>query len=125
MTIADTDVLIDFLTGTQPGASQVAAELERGSLSTTVISRFELLSGARNARQGAEIRELLAALANLPLEEDAANRAAEVRLSLARSGTPIGMADSLIAGIALLRDATLLTRNRKHFERVAGLRLAT
>ena len=35
------------------------------------------------------------------------------------------MADSLIAGIALVHNATLLTRNRKHFERVAGLRLVS
>lgn len=34
------------------------------------------------------------------------------------------MADSLIAGIVLTAGAMLLTRNRRHFERVAGLRLA-
>jgi predicted nucleic acid-binding protein len=34
------------------------------------------------------------------------------------------MADSLIAGIVLAQAATLLTRNRRHFERVAGLKLA-
>ena len=35
------------------------------------------------------------------------------------------MADSLIAGIAMTHDALLLTRNRKTFERVEGLKLAT
>jgi len=35
------------------------------------------------------------------------------------------MADSLIAGIVLTPDAILLTRNRKHFERVEGLKLAS
>ncbi len=35
------------------------------------------------------------------------------------------MADSLIAGIVLTTGATLLTRNRRHFERVPDLRLAT
>jgi tRNA(fMet)-specific endonuclease VapC len=33
------------------------------------------------------------------------------------------MADCLIAGIALAEDEALLTRNRRHFERVPGLRL--
>jgi tRNA(fMet)-specific endonuclease VapC len=33
------------------------------------------------------------------------------------------MADSLIAGIALEHDLPLLTRNRKHFSRVPGLKL--
>jgi predicted nucleic acid-binding protein len=34
------------------------------------------------------------------------------------------MADSLIAGIVLLHGAKLLTRNRRHFERVPSLSLA-
>ena len=34
------------------------------------------------------------------------------------------MADSLIAGITLARGGVLMTRNRRHFERVAGLGLA-
>jgi predicted nucleic acid-binding protein len=35
------------------------------------------------------------------------------------------MADSLIAGIVLAHDGMPLTRNQKHFRRVAGLALAT
>lgn len=124
MTVADTDVLIDFLAGTDPAAAQVADEIDRGSLCTTAITRFELLSGVRSARRESAVRGLLAAVCTLPLDEEAADRSAEVRRSLERSGEPIGMADSLIAGITLARNCTLLTRNRRHFERVGGLRLA-
>ncbi len=124
MTVADTDVLIDFLAGSEPAAEWVAVELERGSLLTTVISRFELLCGARNPRQESSIRQLLAAVPALELDDEAADKAAEVRRSLDRSGASIGMADSLIAGIVLVHNAALLTRNRRHFERVPELRLA-
>jgi predicted nucleic acid-binding protein len=124
MTVADTDVLIDFLAGSEPAAEWVAIELERGSLLTTVISRFELLSGARNSRQEHSIRQLLAAVPALGLGDEAADKAAEVRRSLDRSGASIGMADSLIAGIVLVHGAVLLTRNRRHFERVPELQLA-
>ena len=124
MTVADTDVLIDFLAGAEPAAEWVATELERGSLLTTVITRFELLSGARNSRQENSIRQLLAAVPALELGDEAADKAAEVRRRLDRSGASIGMADSLIAGIVLVHSAVLLTRNRRHFERVAELRLA-
>jgi predicted nucleic acid-binding protein len=51
MMVADTDVLIDFLAGHEPGAGRVALELEHEELATTVISRFELLAGVRHARQ--------------------------------------------------------------------------
>ena len=124
MIVADTDVLIDFLSGHEPGASRVAAELSSSSLATTAVSRFELLAGAMGSGTEASVRRLLDTVRTLPLEREAADRAAEVRRTLDRKGPGIGMADSLIAGIALVHDGALLTRNRKHFARVDGLRLA-
>lgn len=124
MTIADSDVLIDFLSNVEPSASHVARELERGRLVTTAINRFELLSGARTERQERTIRELLAVLPTLPINEITADRSAEVRRKLESAGLAIGMADSLIAGVALSQGAVLLTRNRRHFDRVVGLKLA-
>ena len=125
MTVADTDVLIDYLAGTGPAAERIALELRTGSLVTTSVTRFELLAGAKTERQRGAVTDLLAALTTLPLDEQAADRAAEVRRDLEASGTTIGMADSLIAGIVLARDGLLITRNRRHFERVQGLRLGT
>jgi tRNA(fMet)-specific endonuclease VapC len=121
--VADTDVLIDFLAGYEPSASRVVLELERGTLRTTAVTRFELLAGARTARQDAVVRRLLDAVPSLPLDARAADRAAVLRRSLEKRGMSIGMGDSLIAGIVIAVDGILLTRNVKHFERVEGLRL--
>ncbi|MGB7761700.1 MAG: type II toxin-antitoxin system VapC family toxin [Bryobacteraceae bacterium] len=123
MTIADTDVLIDYLAG-KGEAGAVERLLRHGALRTTVISRFELLSGAKNAKQLACLVQLLGAVPSLALDDAAAGAASEIRRSLERSGTPIGMADSLIAGIVTSNGGKLLTRNRRHFERVPGIRLA-
>jgi predicted nucleic acid-binding protein len=123
MMVADSDVLIDFLEGRGPAANRIALELDRGQLRTTVITRFELLAGAKTARQMKHISELLAALPCLPLDEPAADAAAEIRHTLERAGVDIGMADSLIAGIVVAHHGVLLTRNRRHFERVPGLSL--
>lgn len=48
----------------------------------------------------------------LPFETRDAQRAAEVRAYLQRSGTPIGPIDTLIAGQALARDLTLVVQSR-------------
>ena len=124
MIIADTDVLIDYLEGRGPGAEAVSQALRRDQLQTTTINYFELLAGARHRRQQESVLALLESIQVLPLDVDAASRAAEVHRQLERSGTGIGMGDSLIAGIVLARGATLLTRNKRHFERVPGLPLA-
>ena len=95
-----------------------------GRLGTTAVSRAELLRGVRTARQVRATAELLAAVVTLPLDEDGADRAAEVARGLDRAGQTIGMADALIAGIVLAHGGALLTRNRDHFVRVPGLDLA-
>ena len=125
MMVADTDVLIDFLQGAEPAARRIGLELEHQALVTTVITRFELLAGARYDRQRRLIGELLSALPCLPLDEGAADRAATVRQTLVADGIDIGMGDSLIAGIVLAHRGILLTRNRRHFERVPELSLGT
>ena len=122
--IADTDVLVDYLSGHEPSAGRVAIELETGELHTTAITRFELLAGARSSRQERMIRELLDAVPALPMDAESADQAAEVRRTLDSQGTPIGMGDSLIAGIVLAHQGVLMTRNLRHFERVPGLRIS-
>jgi predicted nucleic acid-binding protein len=98
--------------------------LQRESLRTTVITRFELLSGARNAKQLSRLTQLLAAVPSFELDDDAADAASDIRKSPERAGNAIGMADSLIAGIVISNGGILLTRNRRHFDRIPGLKLA-
>lgn len=121
MIIADTDVLIDYLQGRDPAAETVSRALLQDQLQTTTLNEFELLAGVRSSKQRDSVLTLLASIPVLALDFDAALKAAEVHRDLERSGARIGMGDSLIAGIALARGATLLTRNRGHFGRVPGL----
>ena len=103
---------VHVLKGRAPAANRIALELDRGQLRTTVITRFELLAGAKTARQLKLVGELLAALPCLPLDEPGADAAAEIRRILERDGVGIGMADSLIPGIVVAHQGVLLTRNR-------------
>ena len=124
MIVADTDVLIDYLRGRGDTARRVAMELRARHFATTAITAFELRSGVRTAREAAAVETLLAAMTVLPLGAEEAQQAAESRREVESKGLPIGMADYLIAGVCLATDGILLTRNRKHFERVPGLKLS-
>jgi tRNA(fMet)-specific endonuclease VapC len=119
--VADSDVLIDALRGREPFESRIAEVLAADALATTAVSAFELLSGAKTEASSAKVRQLLAPLEILPVDAAASAAAAEARRYLGARGKTIGMADYLIAGVCLSRSLTLLTRNRKHFERVPGL----
>jgi len=124
MIIADTDVLIDFLRGRGPGAKRVALELETRSFATTAISAFELRSGARTANQRRAIDALLDAMTILPFGSEDAQIAADFRRRLEDEGQAIGMADYMIAAVCVANDGVLLTRNKKHFERVHELKVS-
>lgn len=52
-----------------------------------------------------------------------AERFAEIRRDLGAEGTVLDLADLLIAATALHYDFTLVTRNRRHFARLPGIRL--
>ncbi|MGB9029163.1 MAG: type II toxin-antitoxin system VapC family toxin [Acidobacteriaceae bacterium] len=123
MILADTDVLIDYLNGASPVYEQVAHYIDAEQLVTTVITIFELLSGADEGRRGKATKAVAGSLPILSLDFASAERAAMIRRHLDQSGKSIGMADSLIAGIALASNLPLLTRNRNHFSRVPNLKL--
>jgi tRNA(fMet)-specific endonuclease VapC len=122
--VADTDVLIDFLRGKGESADRVEMELKTGKLYTTTITTFELWAGVRGPKEAAAIETLIKALNILNLDLEAAQEAAEIKKSLDENGITIGMADSIIAGICRNKKGMLLTRNKKHFSRVQGLKLA-
>jgi tRNA(fMet)-specific endonuclease VapC len=124
MILADSDVLIDFLRGKEPSARRIRSEIATGGLATTAINAFELLSGAKAGSERAKIARLLAALNVLHIDQTVGAAAAEIRRQLEERGESIGMADYLIAGVCLVRQATLLTRNKAHFSRIPGLKLS-
>lgn len=125
MILADTDVLVDFLAGVEPGAARVRLELEHGQLFTTPINRFELLSGASSARQTRLIRQLLDAIPCPSIDQSIADQAAEMHRAFAQSERPLSMNVCLIATVATVNRAQLLTRERTAFEGIPNLAFAS
>ncbi len=124
----DTDVLSALLRPRPPlGLVRRLARTDPGEQCTTAITLAELLYGA--ARIGSDpladrITEIVSsAHAVLPFDEPAAHSFASLKASLEQAGTPLAEPDLRIAAIALSRDATLVTGNTRHFERVPELRL--
>jgi tRNA(fMet)-specific endonuclease VapC len=122
--VADTDVLIDFLRGAEPMAGRVAFELGKGFIATTSVSACELAAGAHGPRQQLAVADLLAGMTILPVGREAAVRAGNLHRELTARGQSVGMADSLIAAVCIEENALLLTRNRRHFARVQGLKFS-
>lgn len=127
MKCLDTDFLIAILRG-ESDAKEVVSRLDRESgNATTTINAFELFYGANRSQRRSEnvqkVRTILGRVDVVPLSSQSAERACEILASLATSGELIDYRDALIAGIALESGLTLVTRNKKHFSRIARLKL--
>ncbi|HYN47166.1 MAG TPA: tRNA(fMet)-specific endonuclease VapC [Allosphingosinicella sp.] len=93
-------------------------------ISTVVLT--ELLYGAAKSARPVEnrraVEDFAARLTVAPLDEAAADHAADIRADLERRGLPIGAYDLLIAGHARSLGLALVTGNLREFNRVDGLR---
>lgn len=91
------------------------------------VVRHELVSGALISaapeRRLAQLEELLLQFSEPEFTPDDGSASGRLRATLLKQGRPIGDIDTLIAGQALARGWTVVTRNVRHFGRVPGLPL--
>lgn len=108
--LVDTDVFVDVLRGAHP--------LNRAgrSVAYSVVTRCELFAGRAADEHG--LRRFLDAFAEVEIDREVAESAGRIRRE---SG--IATPDALIAASALAHALPLMTRNRRHFTRVEGLRI--
>jgi toxin FitB len=96
------------------------------SLWITVISVFEIRYGIDTLETGRRRQTLEDAFARaitedfqarvIALDESAASAAAAIAARRRKTGRPIELRDTLIAGIASSRRAAIATRNARHFQ---------
>ena len=121
--LLDTNALIELLRVNQKVIDRLSAH-QTSDFGVSAISHHELCFGAYKSKQvEANLRMVhVLEFEVLPLSQTDAERAGEIRAALEAKRTPIGPYDVLIAGQALARSLTLITRNTREFERVEGLK---
>jgi tRNA(fMet)-specific endonuclease VapC len=124
--LIDTDWVIDHFHGVGAVTRRLQA-LEAQGLALSIISVAELWEGvhfSRNpARSETMLNEFLSGVVILGIDVEICRRFGQLRGALRSAGKLLGDFDLLVAATALHHDLTLLTNNRRHFERVAGLRI--
>lgn len=133
MYVLDTDHVTLYQQG-QSSLSQRIGKLPPGQLATTIVTYEEQLAGrlamVRKARTSEErirayfwLQRTLDFFCRIPVLafEDSA---ADIFHSLIELKLRIGTQDLLIAAIAMSNQMTVLTRNRRDFERIPGLVVA-
>jgi tRNA(fMet)-specific endonuclease VapC len=100
-------------------------EVGVGALCISAIVLAELYYGAARHPKDIVIRReidnFVSRLIVIPWDENAADHYGAIWASLEKAGTPVGAMDMLIAAHAKSCAATLVTNNRREFDRIKGL----
>jgi predicted nucleic acid-binding protein len=83
----------------------------------------ERASGEHRGKRERYIRAILEELPTIPYVETTALEHARIWASLESSGQMIGDYDLIVAATAIERGSTIATFNKRHFERVEGLKV--
>ena len=123
--LVDTDWVIDYMHGRQQ-VIQRFDELSSQGIGLSYISLAELYDGMLGAPDRLEAEQGLQSFLDgveeiLPLNDPICRVFASERRRLRLSGTRIEDFDLLIGSTALHYGLTLLTNNRRHFQRIRGL----
>ena len=124
--LLDTDTLIYVFK--RAGNCLARLNLENdGDIAISTINLFELEYGMGKSdnriKMDSYVLSLCRRYAVLDFDRAASMQAGVTRALMHTRGTPIGPYDIQIAGIALSKDLTIVTRNTREFERVPGLRV--
>jgi len=131
MVCLDSSTLIDIIIG-RP-LNQILKDVlsENEILTVATPSIMEIFNGLHleknkkyvTEKEKSKIQEVLSSMNILDFDLESAIRAGEIEAELTNQGEIIEIEDVMIAAIAIRNKEKLLTKNKKHFERIKGLKI--
>jgi tRNA(fMet)-specific endonuclease VapC len=120
----DTNICIYVILNRPSGLRERFNELsEQLCISTITLAElhFGVEKSARVTQNRNIVEEFVARLEIQPFSVDAAAHYGQIRVALERTGRPVGLHDMLIGAHARSEGLTLVTNNRREFDRIPGL----
>ena len=133
MVCLDTSFLIDIIKG-KPLNKELNSLLdERWTLtiaSPTILELFKGIYLNKNLKYSSNeerdrINEILLSITILDLDKESAIMAGKIEADLINHGKEIDIVDVMIGAICIKNNETIITRNKKHFEKIPNLKLRT
>jgi tRNA(fMet)-specific endonuclease VapC len=124
--LIDTDIFSEITKASNPTVIGHATAYRKAFSRYTIsaVTLMEVIRGHQKKQALRQLQHFLAATASeevIPFDRPCAELAGRIAGDLERTGQPIGLADPMIAAIALHHNLELVTGNTAHFQRVQQL----
>ena len=124
----DTDVLIDYLRGNKQVFEKLSFFFTHGiGLFTTFINVCELYKGVylskKKDKEEGEVRSLIDTVKPIGMDHYSCTFFGKEWSRLQKEGKTTQILDLMIASVAVANNLTLITKNRRHYENIAGLKI--
>mgnify|MGYP001568955114 CR=1 FL=1 len=124
--LLDSDQIISYLNGRKEVIEKID-DLAEEELFTSIVCVAEVLEGIYDTENEdqrlSQLNEFLQDIQALIVDRKVADQFAKIRSDLRKKGNLIENMDILIASTALVNKLTLVTNNKKDFERIEELKL--
>ncbi|MFO7971789.1 MAG: type II toxin-antitoxin system VapC family toxin [Desulfobacterales bacterium] len=121
--VIDTSVFIEFLRASDKTQTTLYKIPEDYQIFISSVTLYELLMGATSKAKKNDIGILTEDLPVLAFNEKVAHKAAEIYHQLKNNNKIIEFRDIFIGATCIVNDLPLKTLNRKHFERIEGIKI--
>ncbi len=130
MVCLDTSFIIDVLRGNEVVKKlKDSIDIANEAISVAAPTIMELVKGAYLSNkpdlEKQKILNFLSSLIALNLNKESAILAGEIEANLTQQGEIIELEDIMISAIVIANEETLITRNKKHFDKIKNLKTLT
>lgn len=127
MILLDTNIVVAYLNGKEPAVSRVIDNISKIALSTLVVAELDYGAKAsqHSSRNLAALNQFVALVRIIPFDLACARMLGTIKSNLRKIGKPAGEVDAMIAAVAMVHKAELVTGNTRHFMNIEGLKLVS
>lgn len=123
--LIDTTIIIDFLRKQNKQATYLWKVKEAGFIiRISTITVFELYAGAITDTHKDDLQKLLKWFEIIPFDFETARISAEIYKNLKKENQLIEFRDIFIAATSIKANISLLTLNKKHFNRIKDVKIS-
>jgi predicted nucleic acid-binding protein len=121
--VVDTSIFIDYLRAKDKRNTVLFKIPDNRRIYISSVTLYELLMGATDSQKIKDVHLLTDDTIILPFDEEVSIQASEIYHDLRKSNTMIEFRDIFIASTCLIHNLPIITANKKHFQRIKGLKM--